>query len=183
MDSSKKPIRKPTRLKNYNYNWQSSYFLTLCTKNKECIFGKISKEVITDTSLSANKVVPVAAEINLSKIGKIAEKYITSTNTQNADIEVEHYVIMPNHIHLLIYVNNNNNQSIGPNAIIPKYVSSLKRLINKECGKKLFQRSYYDHIVRNDKDFDNIWNYIDGNPVTWEKDCFFTNVDFNFKTK
>ena len=51
---------------------------------------------------------------------------------------------------------------------------SKKRVINKKVGKNIFQRSYHDHIIRNDKDYKNIWEYIDRNPVKWNEDCFYT---------
>lgn len=60
------------------------------------------------------------------------------------------------------------------NEIIPKLVSSLKRYTNKQAGIDLWQRSYYDHIIRTQKDYDQIWEYIDTNPIKWEIDKYYT---------
>lgn len=166
------PIRKNTRLKNYNYNWMSSYFITICTEGHKCILGEIEKEYIDDT-LSVEGKVAVSAQVCLSKIGCVVEKYIESSKNVYENITVENYVIMPNHIHLLLYVADNDNETTKNCAAIPNYVSALKQYINRECGKNIFQRSYYDHIVRGEKDFDEIWSYIDGNPLCWNKDRFY----------
>ena len=80
---------------------------------------------------------------------------------------------MPNHIHMLLYVAHNEKETTKTSAAIPNYVSALKYHINKECGENIFQRSYHDHIVRGEKDYDKIWDYIDGNPITWKEDCFY----------
>ena len=167
------PVRKTTRLKNYNYNWMSSYFITICTKEHKCILGEISKAYIENDGGSIEKKIAVSACVNLTEIGKIVEKFIESSKSAYEDIIVENYVIMPNHIHLLLYVAHNEKETTKTSAAIPNYVSALKYHINKECGENIFQRSYHDHIVRGEKDYDKIWDYIDGNPITWKEDCFY----------
>ncbi len=59
------------------------------------------------------------------------------------------------------------------NAVIPSLVSSFKRFSNKRCGAKLWQRSYHDHVIRNERDYREIWEYIDGNPGRWAEDRYF----------
>ena len=173
------PKRKRTRLKNFNYNWVSSYFITICTNDKKCILGTVTKRYIeNDNEISREQKISVCADVKLSSIGKTVEKYIESSKKAYENvIGIENYVIMPNHIHLVIYVCPNNEKESSSNALIPRYVSALKHLVNKECGGNIFQRSYYDHIIRNDKDFDNISNYIDSNPICWEKDCFYVKAE------
>ena len=90
---------------------------------------------------------------------------------------------MPNHIHLIIEVLtttgndcvlNGSSQAPNPtNEIIPKFVSLFKRHCNREIGKNIFQRSFHDHIIRGEKDYLKIWNYIDTNPQKWDEDCFY----------
>ena len=173
MDKKELPKRKNTRMKNYNYNWMSSYFLTICSKNHVNIFGSITKKYIENKAEDFKERVPITAEVKLTEIGKIVQQYIESSKEVYKNIDVENYVIMPNHIHLLLYVSYNDNETKKFSAEIPKYVSSLKHLVNKECGENVFQRSYHDHIVRGEKDFDKIWDYIDGNPIRWHEDCFY----------
>ena len=91
---------------------------------------------------------------------------------------------MPNHIHLLIYINSTNGTSRMPspmqnnintraNEQIPKLVSSLKRFTNKKTGVDLWQRSFHDHIIRDENDYLQIWEYIENNPLKWELDDYF----------
>ena len=59
-------------------------------------------------------------------------------------------------------------------AAVPDAISAIKRLVNRELGESIWQRSYHDHVIRNDNDYREIWNYIDTNPAKWPEDCFFT---------
>ena len=82
---------------------------------------------------------------------------------------------MPNHIHLLLTVD----ETIGPPRAsaptmqaIPNAVSSLKRLVNREVGENIWQRSYHDHIIRDESDYLKIAQYIENNPAKWGDDCY-----------
>ena len=156
--------RKPTRLKNFDYSNDGYYFITICTHNRKRIFSNI----VGDGALDVPK-------INLSIIGEIVEKYILSSNNI-PKITVDKYVIMPNHIHLIVKVENNGtSKAPSPtNQTVPHMVSTLKRFVNKEVGHNVFQRSFHDHIIRDEEDYLKIWNYIDTNPLKWEEDCFYT---------
>ena len=101
------------------------------------------------------------AQMTLSAYGIIVKKYIERIPG------LQKYVIMPNHIHLLIEI-------AGENELaITQRISSLKTLITKELGVSIFQRSFHDHIVRNEKEYQKIWEYIDNNPLNWTIDCFY----------
>ncbi len=86
---------------------------------------------------------------------------------------------MPNHIHLLISITSDKNVSVcrkppnPTNELIPKFVSLFKRYCNLEYGQQIWQRSYFDHIIRDENDYLTKWNYIDGNPSKWESDDYF----------
>ena len=90
---------------------------------------------------------------------------------------------MPNHIHLLLVVQNSYITAGGtenPSPTIGNVVGWLKYQITKQindirgiAGQKIFQRSYHDHIIRNEKDFQMIWEYVDKNPLNWENDCLY----------
>lgn len=158
------PTRKRNRLKNYNYGSHDTYFITICTKDKACILSKIIR--------SSEFEKP---EIRLSPLGEIVQKHIFTAD-ELPGITIENYVIMPNHIHLLIYleppVTPDNPVGEKPNERIPTLIGGLKRMVNREIGNNIFQRSYYDHIIRSQKDYDAIWDYIDGNPSEWTKDKY-----------
>ncbi len=158
------PKRKPTRLKDYDYSQNGGYFVTLCSHNKQCIFSRVVGGGAFD-----------APQNHLSETGKIAEKYILSTNNIS-DVTVDKYVIMPNHIHLILIVNNVGGTSRAPsptNNIISHTISTFKRFVNKEVGNNVFQRSFHDHIIHDERDYLKIWNYIDTNPEKWSEDCFY----------
>lgn len=95
------------------------------------------------------------------------------------NVSVDHYVIMPNHIHLLLSFRQV--QGTGnPSPTLGNVIGWLKYQATKETnlaagtvGQKIFQRSYHDHIIRNEKDYQRIWTYIDGNPARWKEDCFY----------
>ena len=100
-------------------------------------------------------------------------------------ISVDNYVIMPNHIHMLLTVKNTEINIVGnsegtsgtpspTNALIPKFVSTFKRFCNKEFGMNIFQRSYNDHIIRNQEDYITIYNYIEQNPYEWKMNEFYS---------
>ncbi|MBO5211775.1 MAG: transposase [Clostridia bacterium] len=109
----------------------------------------------------------------LSEQGEIVEKYILSTNNI-PKLNVDKFVIMPNHIHLILSIQNGTSKAPSPtNNIISHAISTLKRFANKEIGHNIWQRSFYDHIIRSEADYLSIWNYIDGNLQKWEKDCFY----------
>ena len=160
------PKRKPNRLTYYDYSTPGAYFITICVENRRNILGRIVGGGALD-----------APQMQLSRIGKIVKKYIQS-GERVGNIHVDKYVIMPNHIHLILMVENGvgagTSRAPSPtNALIPRFVAALKRLCHKELGEKIFQRSYHDHVIRDEKDYLKIWRYIDGNPSRWYEDCFY----------
>ncbi len=163
------PKRKPTRLQNYDYSSDGGYFITICTHNRKCILSDIVGDGVYD--------IP---QINLTEYGKILEKYIVFMSTKYDNISIDKYVIMPNHIHLIIKIENKSHigMSQAPyptaNAIIPKFISLFKRYCNREIGNNIFQRSFHDHIIRGEQDYLKIWSYIDTNPQKWNEDKFYT---------
>ena len=165
------PNRQRNRLNNYNYNQNGAYFITICVKDRKKILSIIN----------VGTGVLDCPKIELLKHGKTADKYINQLNNFYNNISIDKYVIMPDHIHLLISIQNEllNGQSRTPvptnkglkndnrNSVVAKFVSSLKRFCNKEYGENIWQTRYYDHIIRNQADYNEIWEYIDKNPVKW----------------
>ena len=160
------PYRKPNRLPTFDYSTPGAYFITICTQDRKCILGKI----VGGGALDA----PV---VQLNDLGLIVEKYIRS-GERISGISVDKYVIMPNHIHVILFVDETytggTSKAPSPtNTAIPHFVSTLKRFCHRDIGKIIFQRSYHDHVIRNEQDYLKIWEYIDNNPISWREDCFY----------
>ena len=158
------PKRKPIRLEEYDYSQNGAYFVTICTKDRQPILCDI-----------VGTGVPDRPQIKLLNHGVIADKYMRQLNDYYKDICVDKYVIMPDHIHILLSVSNGQSRTPVPtneninnaNSKISKFISTYKRFCNKEYGENIFQRSYYDHIIRGEKDYLEICDYIKNNPIKW----------------
>ena len=166
-----RPERKPARLKNYDYSAPGAYFVTVCTREKRCVLSRIVKPDSEDVGagvLDGPKVI-------LSTYGHIIESVLIDIASHRDHIGLDKYVIMPNHLHLLITITEHgpSGTPAPTNATVPALISYLKRRTNRECGITLWQRSYYDHIVRNDAEYRSIAEYIDGNPIKWAEDRFY----------
>ncbi len=157
------PKRKPARLKGYDYSTPGAYFITICVKDRKQLLSKI----VGDDA----HIVP---QNNLSEIGLICDRYINNINIKYENVTVDKYVIMPNHIHLIIFLNGTMRAS-SPTKNIETIVRSFKTMVAKEIGNSIWQRSYHDHIIRGEKDYQKIWEYIDTNVIRWEKDCFYNS--------
>ena len=155
------PIRKPTRLKGYDYSTAGAYFITICVKDRK----QLLSEIVGDDAY----IVP---QNKLSDIGVICDKYIQNINIKYENVTVDKYVIMPNHIHLIISLHGTMRAS-SPTKDIVSIVRSFKTMSTKEIGCSIWQRSYHDHIIRGERDYEKIWEYIDTNVIKWEEDCFY----------
>jgi len=84
-------------------------------------------------------------------------------------LSVDNYVIMPDHIHLLLSINGHPGTGVPTKrtSLIARFVGTLKRFCNKEYGENIWQGRYYDHVIRNQQDYDEIWEYIENNPSKW----------------
>ena len=140
------PKRKNIRLPNFDYGNTGAYFITICVKDRKPILSNIVGD---------------DAHIVPKQYGIIVEKYIRNIP------EIEKYVIMPDHIHIIIRINNGTMWASSPTKKVENIVRSLKTLTTKEIGQSIFQRSYYDHIIRNQTDYNEIWEYIENNPMNW----------------
>lgn len=152
------PKRKHPRLKNFDYSKNGLYFLTVCVKDKSIRLCEIVGRDVLD-----------APKILLSSVGKIVEKYIYSINNVE-NVTVEKFVIMPDHIHLLLFVDNPDGASRTSrptHSLISRTISGFKRLCNKEVQKNIWQVSFYDHVIRNEADYKTHNRYIEDNPTMW----------------
>jgi len=158
------PKRKPTRLKGYDYSTPGAYFITICTQDRKELLSEI---IVGDD-------VGIVQQNNLSKIGLICDKYINNINNKYENVTVDKYVIMPNHIHLIIFLHGTMRAS-SPTKNTETIIRSFKTMVTKEIGTSIWQRSYHDHIIRGDKDYQKIWEYIDTNVIRWKNDCFYND--------
>ena len=163
------PKRRPTRLKEYDYSTPGAYFITICVKDKKQLLSKI----IVGQGLAP-------AENHLRLYGKIAKEQIELLENRYQGIKIDKYVIMPNHIHLLIS-NYEMTAGASPCPTISDVICTFKSITTRMCKKEglkeqhLFQSSFRDHVIRGEKDYQKIWEYIDTNVIRWEKDCFYNN--------
>lgn len=171
MDNTSFPNRKHTRLKDYDYSSPGAYFITICTKDKKSILGKI---VVGD---ELNK-----SQIQLFPIGIIANREILKIESHYDNVKVDKFVIMPNHIHLIIVISERINPFPTSNKYdIPNVIGKFKAAVTRNVGKAfmpsansaLWQTSFHDHIIRDKNDYRKIWEYIDGNPSRWAEDKLF----------
>ena len=176
--------RKSIRLKDYDYSQSGLYFITICTQNKEHIFG----EIINDT-VGAGFSCPDninEAKIILSEYGKIIENEIKKLNKKDPTISCEEYVIMPNHIHFIIDIKNNVKTKIGredPAPTIGEIIGYYKFITTKQYNEileiknekyiKLWQRNYYENIIKNEKTYLMVSEYIKNNLLKWTDDKYF----------
>ena len=165
------PKRKPIRLKNYDYSASGAYFITICAKNKCKIFGSIVGGGALD-----------APSIQLTPIGKIAERELLNIESHYDNIQIDKFIIMPNHIHLIIRITERINPFPTNKYDISNVIGKYKAAVTRNVGNafmhsektRVWQRSFHDHIIRGEDDYLKIWNYIDTNPQKWNEDCFYT---------
>lgn len=163
----------------YDYSSNGYYFITICVKNKE----KLLCRVVGGGALDAPRM-------ELTEIGKIAEKYILSSNNIK-DLSIEKYIIMPDHIHMLVFIDDPNGMLRDPepngtsrapngtsrapsptgavNSKLSHMVSTFKRFCNRDIGRNIWQRSFHDHVVRSEKDLAWHYNYVESNPAVLQE--------------
>ena len=156
--------RKSIRLKDYDYSKEGMYYITICTQNRENILSEI---------VGAHD----CALIELTDIGKIVEKELLKTKETNRNIEIYEYVIMPNHVHMIINIFMDLDkvqpfraQSCAPTKAIGQIIRGMKSTVSGQIGYSIWQRNYYERIIRNEKELYRTIEYIKYNPLNWEND-------------
>jgi len=163
------PQRKIIRLQGYDYSRNGYYFVTVCVKDKHKMLGKIVGD--------AHPGVP---HVELSEIGQIVDQYLKSMDASYDNIKLEKYIIMPNHIHMIVVIDGEILEKIGtPGCASPtkstlsKTVNAFKSLTSRKIGFPVWQRAYHERIIRNEEEYRKVWQYIDTNPSKWENDKYF----------
>ena len=167
--------RRSIRLKGYDYSKQGLYFITACCQNKEHFFGEVVQE--SDTG----------ATMLLNAAGKMVEAEWLALPDRFINIKLHEFIVMPNHFHgilEIVQVNAStetaaNNKTVGDitgafkSITTVEYSRGVKNMHWKPFDKKLWQRDYFEHIIRNEEAFDRIANYIINNPSKWHDDRFY----------
>lgn len=173
--------RKTIRLPEYDYSLPGEYFITICVHESKTRLGQI-----------------IQNQIELSAEGCIVNKWIKNTLTKFTGIVIEHFVIMPNHIHLIIEIRENNNHLLESliekdtaeelrkrrrNMLLPEVISYLKANSAREINRlnniseiNFWQKNYYEHIIRNENEYQKTVDYIVNNPFNWEEDKYNKNL-------
>jgi REP element-mobilizing transposase RayT len=155
------PKRKPNRLKDYDYSQNGTYYITICTKDRAEFFGKITIE--------GSSYCP---HIELSEIGETVDFAIRNVSCIYPIASVDTYVIMPNHVHMIIALCKETGRQVAA-PTINRIVGNMKRAVSIKCGFSPWQKSYHDHIIRNNNDYHQIVEYIANNLKMWREDCFY----------
>ncbi len=171
--------RKLNRLKNYDYSSNGLYFVTICTKNHVQYLSEIidgNDDIVGNAALG----VPI---VKFTEYGEIVNKNIIKINEIYRYISVLNYVIMPDHIHLILFVSDYEDDTVTggtPRAAFPtksvsQIINGLKSISTKQIGFSIWQKSFHDHIIRNREELRQIWQYIDNNPINWASDIYNQN--------
>ena len=163
--------RRSIRIPGYDYSQNGCYYVTICVQNREWMFGDV-----------------MDGKMKLNEYGKIVAENWTEIRYHFDHIELDKYIIMPNHMHSVIIINDENRKgeitsplqeiknypTLGQIIAYFKYQSSkhINQLRNSP-GSKLWQRNYYEHVIRDDKDLYRIRQYIINNPLSWAGDTYY----------
>ncbi len=162
MDKENLPKRKPTRLQNFDYSTSGAYFITICTKDRKMLFAPVGAD-----SISARMV----------------ERTFLETIDRYDGVDAPIYVVMPNHFHAIITIYRADMESAPTVSEIVQsfkrystveYTKMVKNGILPPFDKQIWQRSFYDHVIRNCDDYNEIVKYIHENPMRWYYDELYT---------
>jgi len=140
--------RQPMRVRGLDYSAEGFYFVTACAQGRDCIFGDI-----------------VGEAVRLSPVGIVARDCLVEIPAHHGDVEVDSFVVMPNHVHALFAMSGSSPTSLS--VVTGTYKAAVARRSNRS---RLWQRGYYDHVVRDEDDLERIREYIEVNPVRWVLD-------------
>ncbi len=156
--------RKNIRLNEYDYSQAGYYFVTICTKDRLRILGEI---------VGADDPVCPKAEMRLSEIGNIVEKCWYKINDIYEGVQTDIFCIMPNHIHGIIVISTGGQGRPPLHKIIQGFKSFTTRMCFNHNMKTIWQRNYYERVIRNDQEYQKICEYIETNPLKWADDEYF----------
>ena len=159
------PKRKQNRLTEYDYSTPNAYFITICTENRRNLFWK-----------DIGTVIDRPENVPLTNLGIIVRQSVMNIPKHYPTISVDRFVVMPNHVHLLLQIHTNTDGRPMAAPTISTVINQFKGIVSKKAGFSVWQKGFHDHVIRNEKDYLEIWNYIDGNPGKWSEDKLNTDT-------
>ena len=186
MDKEKElPKRKPTRLKNFDYSSAGAYFVTICIRDRMNILSEITvgeglapPEIADLTATDKTNglavgegLAPPEITVKLKPCGEVVKEQLQLIEARFPSVTIEDYVIMPDHIHAVIFLHENAGGA-SPSPTMNDVICAFKSLSSRSCKQKfgiekIFQRSYAEHIVRDRDDYETRRKYIYENPMRW----------------
>ncbi len=158
----KYPKRKQNRLTEYDYSTPNAYFITVCTQDRKNLFW-------TDVGAAIGR----PEEIPLTGLGITVKQVIQDIPKHYPAITVDHAVVMPNHIHLLLQINTDADGRPMAAPTVSTVINQTKGTVSKKAGSSVWQKGFYDHVIRSEQDYLDVWNYIEGNPGKWSEDKLY----------
>ena len=150
------PSRKRNRLKHYDYSSCGAYFITICTSDRRNYFWN-----------GVGATIGRPQDVDLSQYGKLVDEAINNIPSIYPALKLDHYVIMPDHIHLLLIIRADEYGRPMVAPTISRVVQQLKGYITKRIGHSIWQKLFFDHVIRNRQDYEEHVKYICDNPVKW----------------
>ncbi|MCL2484108.1 MAG: transposase [Firmicutes bacterium] len=172
------PVRKDVRLKSFDYKEPRFYHVVICVQDGHCILSEVLMPTEHELKYGIRGNVGVAPEsdpqIKLSSLGKIILGRINRINETSKRYKIDSFVIMPNHIHMIIQILHNGSLSgATPTISLGQIIHHFKSNCTIDAKYKFFQRNYYERIIRNKKELNETRQYIQNNPVNWLTDFYF----------
>lgn len=150
--------RKLPRLSGFDYSSENYYFVTICTRNRKCLFGDVG---------------------NLNELGLLADRELRNISKHFPEVRVDCSVVMPNHIHAVIVIGCAGDEERSRpfptlSQVVGSYKSGVTRLWRqKKPGAEVWQKSFYDRVLRREDGYLNVIRYIEENPLKWELDKYY----------
>ncbi len=172
MKQIKLKSRKQNRSEYIDYSAAGAYFVTICAKDKKKLFWNMEK--LQPQKIAENFHNAVGAIINrphaecpISRYGAIVEACINNISDHYNNVVVDKYVIMPDHIHMILIILPDQSGRLIIAPTISQVVKQMKTAATKAAGIPLWQRSFFDHVIRNREDYEEVCKYIYNNPLKW----------------
>lgn len=148
---------KKHRLEGFDYSSVGAYFVTICTSDR--------KELFWSDAVGASIARP--EDVVLSETGKVVLDGINRISEIYSSVLIDSYVIMPDHVHLLIRIRSDNGGRPMVAPTVGNIVRQFKGYVTKQLGTSIWQKLFYDHVIRNDGDYEETLKYIYENPMRW----------------
>jgi len=150
-DRSVGPRRRRLRLAGYDYSRPGAYFVTICARDHQCLFGEI-----------------VAGAMRRNQIGETVAACWNEIPRHYANVVLDAFVVMPNHLHGILLLTDL--VGAGHARPLPLIVGSFKSAASRRVGARIWQRDYWEHIIRSEDELNRIRHYVDDNPLCWPAD-------------